>query len=160
MLDLPVLFAWLLPLAAAAAGGGSGSGSGSGSPAPTRKAAVDADFELAVGEEARIEALGLRVRFESVTNDSRCPIDVVCVWEGDATLVLELEQGGAPKQQHEAHTSRRGGGPLTFAGHELRVIGLVPQPHSKKPIAPSAYRATLRVVRSSAAAPVPESLQY
>lgn len=56
-------------------------------------------LQMAVGEELVLEQLGLLVRFEAVTEDSRCPVDenVDCVWEGNAralfSVTTELGEG-------------------------------------------------------------------
>ena len=49
--------------------------------------------ELRVGESVRLPQYGYTVTFEKVAEDSRCPMDAICDWQGDAaeyvaTLVL------------------------------------------------------------------------
>jgi len=49
---------------------------------------LDQDFTLRLGQSALISDENLRVRFASVLEDSRCPKNVACVWEGQARIVL------------------------------------------------------------------------
>lgn len=51
---------------------------------------LDTEFSLSIGEEAVIESEDLRIRFESVIEDSRCPLNVQCIWEGRASYTLGL----------------------------------------------------------------------
>jgi len=43
-------------------------------------------FELKVGQTAEIE--GHQFTFKEVSSDSRCPANALCIWEGEATIVL------------------------------------------------------------------------
>ena len=45
---------------------------------------------LAPGEEI-VLADGTRVRFAGVVSDSRCPMDAMCLWMGEAVLAFEIE---------------------------------------------------------------------
>jgi hypothetical protein len=103
-------------------------------------------FELAPGQQALVD--GLSVGFSSVGQDSRCPVDVVCVWEGDATLTLSLRAGSGESALRELHTSSSMGRETTFAGYSVRLEALRPEPRSTRPLEARDYRATL-VVESS-----------
>src|SRR5688572_32988210 len=48
-------------------------------------------FEMKIGETISVGEL--RLTFRNVEGDSRCPIDAVCVWAGDAEIALRIEQG-------------------------------------------------------------------
>jgi len=48
------------------------------------------EFSLRIGESASIRGEELQVRFLEVTEDSRCPTGVVCIWEGRVTGLLEI----------------------------------------------------------------------
>ena len=103
-------------------------------------------FELAPGQEAVVE--GLSVTFQKVSADSRCPIDAVCVWEGDAAVALVLRAGTEAAEAREVHTSGQFGGPETsYAGYTVRLETLQPATRASRPIRPYDYRATLVVRR-------------
>ncbi len=45
-------------------------------------------------QESALLARRLKVTFEKVMEDSRCPQDVDCVWSGQATISVRLEEAG------------------------------------------------------------------
>jgi hypothetical protein len=51
---------------------------------------IDQDFTLAFGESVTIGSTGIEVTFEDVLEDSRCPINAVCVWAGNARIQLAV----------------------------------------------------------------------
>ena len=108
--------------------------------------AVNEEFTLAPGQTAAVAGTSLRVTFEVVRDDSRCPTDVNCVWEGDATVVLKVKDG-ADESSKELHTHQGGEGSreATAGEHTITLVKLDPAPNSTRPIEASAYRATLKV---------------
>ena len=93
---------------------------------------------------------GIRVRFTGVENDSRCPMDVVCVWAGDAVanfsveLDCECRAAVIPLALHVNLEPRSG----TAYGHRVELRGLLPYPNSTSEIKPEAYSAWVRIVRA------------
>jgi hypothetical protein len=53
---------------------------------------VGQQFELALGESARIGDTEWVLSFDSVGEDSRCPRETACVWEGNARLQFTLRE--------------------------------------------------------------------
>jgi hypothetical protein len=107
---------------------------------------VGRSFELAPGQEALVD--GLSVSFQQVSADSRCPIDAVCVWEGDAAVGVLLRAASEAAASRELHTSGQMGGPeTTYAGYTVRLEKLQPANQASQPIRPYDYRATLLVER-------------
>lgn len=45
---------------------------------------------LHVGGSVRLSTEGSTIMFEKVTQDSRCPIGALCIWEGDAAAKLRI----------------------------------------------------------------------
>ena len=92
---------------------------------------------------------GIRVRFDAVESDSRCPSDVVCVWAGDAVANLTVEQNcdcRSAAWQLKLHTflePKKG----SAYGYRVELRSLLPYPSSTSPIKPDAYSAWLRIVR-------------
>ena len=91
----------------------------------------------------------IRVRFEAVESDSRCPMDVVCVWAGDAVANLVVERNcecESPALQLKLHTFLEPRNGVAYGNRvELRVLS--PYPNSQSTIKPEAYSAWLRIVR-------------
>jgi hypothetical protein len=108
-------------------------------------AGMGAEFTLAPGESARIEAASLSVRFVAVTEDSRCPGDTTCIWAGEVRAQLEVREGSNEPRQVELKP-----GDETRAGsHRVILVRVEPQPTSKARIDAQQYRATLTVDRVS-----------
>ncbi len=107
----------------------------------------DRGFELRVGATARIEGSDLAVRFDDVPKDSRCPVDVVCITAGDATVTLFVTGGGAADATHEVHAidapreARHG-------AWNVALVRLEPRPVSTRKTPRGDYVVTLRVSRA------------
>ncbi|MFX0063124.1 MAG: hypothetical protein ACFFC7_13180 [Candidatus Hermodarchaeota archaeon] len=95
-------------------------------------------FNLKIGESADIESEGIRVTFLAVTQDSRCPKDVTCVWEGDVTVVVKVVLNGLTQGNFELDGSNMH--KASFGGiYYVRLIELSPYPETTDPIPLSAY---------------------
>ena len=46
------------------------------------------EFDIAVGQTVEVQGTPMTIRFSGVAEDSRCPVDVQCVWAGDAVIEL------------------------------------------------------------------------
>ena len=108
---------------------------------------LDALFMLRAGQTAIIQDTPLRLRFVSVVEDSRCPVDVMCVWAGDAHLHLVLTHQELTEEAVELHTSLE---PQSRVVHGYRVAleRLEPAPHSERRITQQQYVAEFRVTRA------------
>lgn len=107
-------------------------------PAPTSTTVT-----LGVGEVADIGG-GWTLRLDAVEGDSRCPVDVVCVWAGEATAVLTVTSPSREASEVRIVLSPDEGSE-SVAGIALNAYDLLPQPLSTAPIDPAAYRVTIEV---------------
>ena len=134
----------LMILAACASGGGTAPTA----PTPATPA-LNEDFILAPGQTAVVKDTDIRLTFDRVSEDSRCPTDVTCIWEGDATVLLRIKAAAADEVTREVHT--QGDAPRSrkapAGDYVVTLVQLDPAPRSTAAVAPSAYRATLRVGR-------------
>lgn len=105
---------------------------------------VGQDFVLEVGQAVLVEAAGFGVTFVAVTEDSRCPADVTCVWAGNAVVELKVSMTDAPDTTVTLNTDLEPKS-MTIGQHALRLVALAPAPRSDAPIGPGDYAATLRV---------------
>ncbi len=88
------------------------------------------EFSLRPGEGVAIEATAWSLTFTAVSEDSRCPKDVICVWAGRAVVLFNA-------------TTTTGG------AQELRLVlvsELRPYPVSTTPIGVDQYEVTARVL--------------
>ena len=102
-------------------------------------------WTLAVGKAVALPEEGTVVLDK--VDDSRCPIGVVCVWEGDATAHLTFRGGGAPDESVALSLGARSTG--AARGLELRLVAVEPVPREGTQIDPDAYRATVEWRRPS-----------
>ncbi|MGV9414640.1 hypothetical protein ACWDOP_32455 [Nocardia sp. NPDC003693] len=124
---------------------------GCGDPDPTpdepgiENVALGADFTLAPRDVAVADENRLRVRFDEVTGDSRCPEDVDCVWAGTATIVVTVTAGAGESRQ-ELHLNPNTG--VTVEGYRIDVRKLAPARRTDRAISAGDYRVTLVANRS------------
>ena len=114
-----------------------------------KEAGLDTEIRLQVGETVVIQDEGLEVQFWAVSEDSRCPVDVVCIWEGQVRIALKVGETGAESEDVEV-TGRAGHGGLAKAGfgdYQIELVGVQPDPVSTVPRQPSDYVITLKVTR-------------
>jgi hypothetical protein len=79
-------------------------------------------------------ALGVTVTPLEVVQDSRCPADVVCIWEGTVRLRARMESGlGAADQIFEL------GKPITTEAEIVTLIEVMPEPAAGKTIPAKDY---------------------
>jgi hypothetical protein len=100
--------------------------------------------ELGVGDEVAIPGTVLRVPFLGVEEDSRCPVDVTCVWEGNAAVELGLTASSGPTHLHVLNTALEPKA-VDFNGVRVTLVGVAPQPRDGEPIPADDYVITLRL---------------
>lgn len=115
---------------------------------PSSELKIGQPFTMRIGAKARVASPQIRdrleIRFLRVAEDSRCPSDVVCVWEGNAKIELEFSLEGRGKtvvalnSTHEPQEA-------VFAGFRVKFLALEPYPKSTQPLQPHKYRAKLIV---------------
>ncbi len=118
----------------------------SGDPDPSLAASpgIDQPFDLRVGDRAFVAEANAYVRFLEVTGDSRCPSHalILCVWEGDAELQLEVAFVEGSSRLESLHT--RLDPKLADLGRVvLHLDELAPYPETTTRIPAGEYVATL-----------------
>jgi hypothetical protein len=113
------------------------------------QAAVEAtagnSFRLRPGESATIDGT-LLVAFRGIRQDSRCPVDVTCVWAGDAEAAIGVAQEGGPWEWASLHTGLE---PRTLHSHgyAITLVDVEPATSSTTRIPPESYTVVLRAAR-------------
>jgi hypothetical protein len=117
-----------------------------GGVSPTIQVQTGSEFDVVVNQQAIVEGTPLRIRFNGVSDDSRCPSDVQCVWAGNAVVRLSLTSTGNPDSNAALNITLD---PkfADSAGYRVTLVGLKPYPRSGSPISAGDYVATLRVER-------------
>jgi hypothetical protein len=107
---------------------------------------LDEEFDLRAGQTANVGGNALTIAFRRVSGDSRCPMDAVCVWMGDAVVQLDVTVGRAAWTPTELHTHlepKR----TSFREYSIDLVSLLPYPKSDQTIKAEDYVARLRVTR-------------
>lgn len=112
---------------------------------PTEPSVGEA-FDLRAGTTAALDGGSLTLRFDRVSEDSRCPVDVQCIQAGDAVVVLAATAGGTASTL-ELHTSSRASSEGTAGSYTVRLLELRPAPRSTVTTRPEDYVARLEVRR-------------
>jgi hypothetical protein len=132
-------------------------GDSAGAPAPQQPTAGDTaagdtvagdTVAVRLGRTAELPGSGLRVSFQRLVGDSRCPINAMCVTAGDAVVSVRVERG---EQAADAtlHTNGQvGPSGIELAGHEVRLFGLTPAPVAGQPRPPDDSLEALFLIRS------------
>ncbi len=100
-------------------------------------------FELKAGAASMLPD-GTRLKFDRVESDSRCPMDALCVWTGDATVAVTLQPARGAAESRELHTQPPGS-QISYAGYTIALAALAPYPKSSQEIRPGDYVATFVV---------------
>jgi hypothetical protein len=114
---------------------------------------LNEEFALAGGQDAVIAGEELRLRFEEVLEDSRCPTQVDCVWTGQARIAIVVQPAGStpttvafstnPAPDQNVQTAQVG-------EYVIELISLDPYPQTPDyTFDLEQYRATLEVRKSS-----------
>ncbi|MGH9933479.1 MAG: hypothetical protein ACRD3Z_00015 [Nitrososphaerales archaeon] len=104
-------------------------------------------FQLKIDQTAFIESENVKVTFLNVTEDSRCPADAVCVWEGQVTVLLNVMRN--EEDLGDFDLTLRGGDKnlaiKTFDGYSIQLLKVDPYPFASQPTELTDYVATLQV---------------
>ena len=111
---------------------------------PHAEPALNEEFQIAPGQTVSIRNETLKIRFESVIADSRCPKGEQCISAGNAEILVKLEAKGLEAQSVRLNTSKEPR-EVDYDGYGVRLVTLDPVPISNRTIDPTKYLATLLV---------------
>ena len=106
---------------------------------------IEEEFDLHYGQSTQIQYRDeFIIKFQEVVEDSRCPIDVDCVWEGNAKIILTITQKDYILNSTLEPTE------IYFSGKEgiqyrIKLISVSPYPKSEEKIILKNYSVRLIV---------------
>ena len=112
----------------------------------TADARTRGEVKLRIAQEKTAPCTGIKIKFVSVVEDSRCPQGVNCIWAGVAKIKIQLRKAGKSAQEFELNTNQMDKS-ITFEGHEMKLASLTPYPKSGSAIKASAYSATITITK-------------
>ena len=83
---------------------------------------------------------GIYITPLEVLSDSRCPVDVTCIWAGEVVLKVKLEKDASSKEMEIKE-----GGTVNFGPGIISLIDVVPENNTKKSFADKDYKFTFKV---------------
>jgi hypothetical protein len=127
-----------------------GASVGCGSPADATgdvsSSVLEAPIELMIGygDEVAVNGTVVRLAFGQVLSDSRCPVDVQCVWAGNAEVELGIRAGMGPTMPFRLNTNLipRSADKL---GLRITLLELKPVPRAGTAIKPEDYSVRVKV---------------
>ena len=117
--------------------------SGAGFAQESAHPSLGEEFELAVHQTAQITAEKISVTFQEVLEDSRCPVDVTCIWAGLAEVSLQVTVSGQERELSLSTSPPENS--AVFEHYTFWLISVRPVPRANQNIVRSAYFVTLRV---------------
>jgi hypothetical protein len=111
---------------------------------------LDSQFYLKIGQTTTVKSENITVKLLEVTGDSRCPSDVVCIWAGQVSLVVNATKNG--ENLGDVTLTLGFSNPdlsvKNVGGYYIKVIAVNPYPVSTHKIEQSEYIATLVVSKN------------
>ncbi|MEH2289988.1 hypothetical protein [Nostoc sp.] len=111
---------------------------------------LNTPFYLRYGRTAYLPTENIEIKFSKVIDDSRCPSDVTCIWQGEVIIGLDIIKNG--KQVSTLTLTLIPGDeplPIQFLNkYSVRLIEVSPYPNSKKTIALQDYIVKIVVNRN------------
>jgi hypothetical protein len=114
-------------------------------------AEIGTPFKLKFSQQPSIDSERIGITFANVTEDSRCPSDVVCIRAGQATITVSVEANGTDAGQYSLTVgSNESKMAATFGQYSIKLVSLDPYPVSTTKTDKSDYVATVVVSKVSA----------
>jgi hypothetical protein len=108
------------------------------------EAELQLGFWLPIGREAFIKGEDLRVAFEDVIEDSRCPLNVECIWEGRASYTVRFTHGELSTRMVLTEPGLGGRAIDRFLDYEITAM-LDPYPEAPDQISKEDYRLRMSI---------------
>jgi len=101
--------------------------------------------ELKYGESLYVDSKNIIVEFSKLEMESRCPEDVICIWEGEGVIELTVKYGSDEKK--EIHLGTPKIETITIQGipYQFTLIKLFPYPRTDKNYRPEDYIAYIQI---------------
>ncbi|MDJ0599396.1 MAG: hypothetical protein QNJ37_11210 [Crocosphaera sp.] len=106
-------------------------------------------FNLKINQEALIVSEDINIKFLTVKEDSRCPLNMQCVWPGQVKIVVKIIHKNQDLGDFNL-ISRVGENPVkTFKNYGVELMEVTPLPKNNETVEMSDYQAILVVNEST-----------
>ena len=108
------------------------------------------ELKLHESAEGNIKEDRVKLGFDAVVSDSRCPANAVCIWQGAATAAFSFTKNGDTHRFNLSTLTMKPGytKDTIIAGYKIEFINLLPYPGTFTPPAPdSQIKAELKFTK-------------
>ncbi|MBU1178144.1 hypothetical protein KJ903_02900 [Patescibacteria group bacterium] len=116
----------------------------------SEKISLGEEFQLKMNESVIVESEQIKITFLEVTSDSRCPVDVNCVWSGEATIKINVEKAENDLGDYSISTipNEIARSVVRMDLYEIDLMDIKPARKSDEEIKASDYEITLKINKS------------
>lgn len=107
---------------------------------------VGQSVRLRPGQIAQVRGTAVQIAFRRVAEDSRCPINAICVWSGDALVRVDVTEGRRAWTEVTLHTDLEPRS-VEIGDYRVRITDLQPLPMAGDTVPQSQYTAAFEVTR-------------
>lgn len=106
----------------------------------------DAPFKMTQKKGVKFENDDLKILFNTVSEDSRCPEGTTCVWEGEVKVKLTIKSKSGSEQVEIVRKGKQQENAIHKIGaHTIYLMAVNPYPKSEQKIAQEDYKITMVV---------------
>lgn len=106
---------------------------------------IGQEFVIKSGQTVVIKHTKINIMFDSVLSDSRCPIELRCVWAGNAEVKLILQRSS--KQTSAIVNTGINNRAIEYRGYRIQLLKLNPGREKGEVTLPNQYEATFQINR-------------
>jgi hypothetical protein len=110
-------------------------------------ASVNPKIEISKGDKYFVSE-HMSVSLDSVLNDSRCPSNVNCIWEGNAEVRF-VYLNGTKMVKFSLNTNSSMRKDTLLDGYTIELVRLTPYPDTEKVIEQKDYKAELKIEKKA-----------
>ena len=106
---------------------------------------TDADESFTIQMNQSVFFDDYEITFSEILEDSRCPADAICIWEGRASIGMDVKS----KEGIQNVILMTGEETTVFFDlYEIHLVNVLPYPFSSKKILPEEYSATISISKA------------
>lgn len=127
---------------------------------PTVYPQLEKEFKLGKDETAFFKSENILIRFYQITEDSRCPADVVCIWQGRVSVEVDIIKDEKNVGDFILTLGENENLALqTFDGYYIKLLKVEPYPFASHNIESDEYVVTLFVAEMEDIVPIDSPLK-
>lgn len=108
---------------------------------------LNESFSLKLNEIAKLNEGGLQLKLTGIPEDSRCPEDANCIWEGEVRVFVEAaDPSNKQTLDFKIEKSKMGRVSRVFQNYSILVESVLPLTKSGSRIPPEDYVVQLKVM--------------